>query len=714
LKRITSLEEAIKLFEELYPGHEFNWQRGNGYYLGKCPFHPDSTPSLSVRETEEGIFYNCFGCGKKGRVERLLEGSSPDKGAPEKEESEGVRKALSLLVEECHKELLSLLPSISPLLTAEELVISLEKGNLSASPSLLFKKLGLDSKKEFSYGSQSPFERFELALKHFQVGIITRKAVEKVKESPFVSKYRLFEREGWLVFPYYSLRGRLEGVKFRNIASSSRESRELRLSSSFSYFGGKNALIEGEIMPLFAVEGETDALSLYCDALSPVIAVGSVSRAESLIKDTNLPNSAFVLYFPDYDPFKVESWGAGREVVRVLLRKRRELWKKRRVWKKLFIYCDENGYGEGNKDICDGLKENTLKPYLSGKILELSDAYREIRRQHEKFRQEWAEERISKLKRAGFGGLAQAFAEFVEISPKIPRKLAEVPRTPIKPPLLGIYPPNKVSLVAGQGGTGKTTFCLDLCCRSAVEGKKTLFWTTEHSEDELLQITDRIIASRYAEYEEDVKEMVSILDCPPQKPGILGEELNEDFFGELEYYLRTYDAVFLDPLISFLGVEENKANQIRHFFDRIHEILTRLKKEGLTRYLIILLHTNKLYGEEFKVYNDEYEDTKTKLPDGRVVFRLKDLTKVSLLLRLIRGHSAIYDAARYVELLLFSSPRKKKGKGEVENLESERIVITVKSNFPSGRHKGEGEVIPNLLSPPKAPEETEEDFNFDF
>jgi DNA primase len=40
-------------------------------YLGLCPWHDDSTPSLSV-DREKGL-YNCFGCGESGDVFTLTE-----------------------------------------------------------------------------------------------------------------------------------------------------------------------------------------------------------------------------------------------------------------------------------------------------------------------------------------------------------------------------------------------------------------------------------------------------------------------------------------------------------------------------------------------------------------------------------------------------------------------------------------------------------------
>ncbi len=40
-------------------------------YKGRCPWHDDATPSLSV-DREKGL-YNCFGCGESGDVVTLVE-----------------------------------------------------------------------------------------------------------------------------------------------------------------------------------------------------------------------------------------------------------------------------------------------------------------------------------------------------------------------------------------------------------------------------------------------------------------------------------------------------------------------------------------------------------------------------------------------------------------------------------------------------------------
>jgi CHC2 zinc finger/Domain of unknown function (DUF927) len=47
-------------------GQRVQMRRAGREYLGRCPFHEDKTPSLSVND-ERGVFY-CFGCGEGGDV----------------------------------------------------------------------------------------------------------------------------------------------------------------------------------------------------------------------------------------------------------------------------------------------------------------------------------------------------------------------------------------------------------------------------------------------------------------------------------------------------------------------------------------------------------------------------------------------------------------------------------------------------------------------
>ena len=782
---VNSLEDLAKLFEELFPNHDFRWREMNGYWMGLCPFHDDHTPSFSIREGNDGNFYfKCFGCGKQGGVGTVVqmmkemglieEDYEEEKKARQKRrtnrqvgkasqkttstigsinEKEGKIKSLNQqndgknekneeaelglefgekFIESATIQMAEVVEDFGNIFEQFKGLIEdrfifknfLDSGSnastqekLQASLVLLADKIKL-FRDNWSFAEDDGKARLLNAISYFNLGIITPAVINKLKDKYrdfyyfLERKYRISEKIGWLVFPYYTLKGELAGFKFRNIAESSRSSRDFKFLKKPSYFGGRKAIKDymtdkNNILPLFIVEGETDALAVFCDTFNPVIAIGSVSNISNLLVDS-FPELTFMLYFPDYDPFTLKDWGAGREAVRKLYRERADRYRKsKNSWRKIFVYCDEVGYGDG-KDICDGIYKLPVKHLLSSsKILELKDAVIEIKRQHERFRQTWVAEERQKLREIGLEGLAQALSSFVQVSNIVPVRGRDIKTIDKKhkQPLLGVYPPNKVSLIAGMGGTGKTTYTFYLADRIITEmgdAKKVLIWSTEHSIEEMKEVNDIIVKNRFEEFEEAINSQIYYIDHSPQ-PALNQKtgQFNEDFFSDLEYLLRSYDVVFLDPLISFLGVDENQAHLIRPFFDKVHEILSRLEKEGLVRYLIILLHTNKLGGDEFRIYISDYEDTKTTTSDGRVEFHLRDMEKTRRLMRLIRGSSAIYDAARYIELLLFSTTKTDKRKQQQQDIEirNERIVLTVKANYPSARRLGYGEIIPDLLSP---------------
>ena len=51
-------------------GREVRLKKTGSGYMGLCPFHSEKTPSFSV--SEQGQFFNCFGCGQKGDVYKFV------------------------------------------------------------------------------------------------------------------------------------------------------------------------------------------------------------------------------------------------------------------------------------------------------------------------------------------------------------------------------------------------------------------------------------------------------------------------------------------------------------------------------------------------------------------------------------------------------------------------------------------------------------------
>ena len=54
----------------LFSSFGVSLERKGKSLMGRCPFHEDTTPSLSV-EPEKGL-YHCFGCGESGDVFDLV------------------------------------------------------------------------------------------------------------------------------------------------------------------------------------------------------------------------------------------------------------------------------------------------------------------------------------------------------------------------------------------------------------------------------------------------------------------------------------------------------------------------------------------------------------------------------------------------------------------------------------------------------------------
>jgi DNA primase len=65
--RIKERVDIVALFSTFGVALESKGTR----YMGRCPWHEDGTPSLSV-DREKGL-YNCFGCGESGDAFTLVE-----------------------------------------------------------------------------------------------------------------------------------------------------------------------------------------------------------------------------------------------------------------------------------------------------------------------------------------------------------------------------------------------------------------------------------------------------------------------------------------------------------------------------------------------------------------------------------------------------------------------------------------------------------------
>lgn len=65
---IDDIKQQINIVDVI--GREVNLRKAGSTYKGLCPFHNEKTASFSVNE--QGQYFNCFGCGRKGDVIRFV------------------------------------------------------------------------------------------------------------------------------------------------------------------------------------------------------------------------------------------------------------------------------------------------------------------------------------------------------------------------------------------------------------------------------------------------------------------------------------------------------------------------------------------------------------------------------------------------------------------------------------------------------------------
>ena len=737
-----SLEDWKSLLEKAFPNHDFKWRRGSNYYLGLCPFHDDNSPSFSIAQIGNSYTYKCFACGVSGNCRKFLKAlengelgelGAAEKGGPKKEEGEKSGKerntllsVLSQLIELSHKEAQDLLLEVGQNLSLLEknfvLLSSLfdaaadlrEKGKVALA--LLYRKvkayrsnlLCFDFMKD-ELGEPPNFFAFTKAILSYKVGVITPKVAEFLLASPIgqEEKDKLYnayfkDKEGWVIFPFFDERGRVKGFKVRDISRSSRYSREYSLDKDgIAFFGGNliPTYLEDkeDLTPFFVFEGETDALAFHIDSFLPALAVGGATKLKRLAW-SKFPKFKPTVVVPDFDPMSLDDLGAGRRAVLELERERRRVYKETKEWKEFSVRTKPFPKG---KDLCDALSESYgVKDFLNESLNErLEEAVNTFKAQHDEYVQRIFSQERKKYEQLSIKPLSVVLENFLKVSESLPVKAADVDEERL-PCLLHIYPPNRVSLIAGQGGVGKTHFLTEELVRAIVlayrEGRplKALYWTSEQTEGELLRIAERAFdkfSSITGEERKAVLENLYFLGRPPKEDekAYYKGKLNQDFFSRLKRFFDAYDVIVLDPVLSFLGKEENDAEIIRSFMEGLNLILLYFQKLGKPKYLLLVSHTNKKMGEEFNLFVEDYvvhDHDPVRLERPRI--RIENESKIGALVRLIRGSSAYIDASKLVMLITYSYEQEGKKRRKVH-----RLAVVVKSNLPACAITGYGEIL---------------------
>jgi len=661
-----NLEQAVEIFQKRFLDHNFNWRFYPTRAMGLCPFHDDTRPSFNIYEMDGRFYYKCFACGKSGMV-----------GKSGGEVPRGLKEVRDWLRIACQSALNNY--------KSTALIVKIGKPNL------------------------------EDAIKFYRIGLITQDLISLTPpqlKKLFDEKLGGLEKYlGWFVFPYFSLTGHLVALKLRNVEENSRSSRVLKLVKKPvpCYFGGMGFLKDfikqqdGWVYPCVITEGETDAISVYADSSIPALAVGSASNYRFLLKERLSQYNYFPLIFPDFDQPSLKSPGAGIEA----LFKLEELRRKEQVKEKIYCLVSREVYG-GGKDVNDAIRsgirvQDILK---EGRIEELSTAVQDFKEEWTAYKRERYRKVADKLKEE-LPALAPVYPDFLgleetpyEVNARDLLQMQVIQEEAI----LSRFPVRKISVISAFGGIGKTTWAMITALRIARdEGLKCLLWTTEHDENSLAERL-RVVVALKEFWEEKGLELVSFrINRPEPFITLDGKELNKKAFFELEELLEKYDVLFLDPLLSFVGGEENDNTIIRQVFDAIHEILKKEKFQGKRKAVIFLHHFNKYALRDAKITEKDIQEEK----DGQIYLKMEAVQKLEAS---VRGASAITDSARYVEALI--------------KTDTARYCVTIKTNERT-RKMGYGERIPELpkvdydsqpIEEPQTEAETDyEDFeSFDF
>jgi len=693
IAEIKNLQEFAELFERLFSNHDFAWREYPNRIMGLCPFHGEKRHSFNIFQAPDGTFcYKCFSCGESGSVYKLLKqfGLLKDSGEVRSYGNPLYPVAVEF-VKLAQRELLSL---------------PLDSGRIE----VLFNKI---YKKANNFEDKEKKQLLSSIVDYFGIGIITKNLIEKCRSDENLKKFlsnieekiHISDRIGYFIFPYYTLSGHLSHIKFRDLDGTSRTSRIYKLYKNVvsCFFGGLGFLRnyvkqrDGEVLPVFVTEGETDSMSFFADSFLPCLAVGSASNYKYLLEDRVSQFDFFPVILPDFDPYMLKSAGAGREAIIKLYEERRQ----KKIREKIYVLTDPESYN-GRKDVNDAINDGkSFREILNGSIKELTQARKEFLEDYQEWKYEQFLRKKEKLEK-NIPGFANVYADFLGISDAIEEEEYEFSveqilesETEEYEALLDRFPQYLVSVIASFGGVGKTTFSILTAYRLAFSyynpyELRILVWTTEHRPFSLKKRIKQIENVLSQEEVEIARKQIFFTNRTPVHFVSEKKQLNKKAFELIEKLLEKYDVLFLDPLLSFLGCEENDNSTVRAVFDKLHAILGKFVESGKPKVIVFLHHFNKLAIGNTKIKEEDI----TRYRDSVEI----KYEKVLDLVASVRGASAVVDSARYCEAIV--------------KTDESRYCITIKTNEDCTRREGIGEEVPDLYAYKESEGNNKEDFEF--
>ncbi len=282
---IEKIFDAAEITEVV--GEFVNLKKRGTNFLGLCPFHNEKTPSFSVSPSK-GI-YKCFGCGKGGNaVNFIMEHES----LTYPEALRFLAKKYGIEVEE--KELTA--EQIEEKNTLESLHVVTEFAGKYFSNILKNHKegkaIGLSYLAERGF-REDIIDKFQLGYSLDEWETFTKEALRQGYKKEYLVKTglsiekgdRLFDRfSGRVIFPIYSLSGRMIGFGGRTLKKDKKTAKYLnspesdiyhKSKSLYGIFHAKKSMVQ--LDKCYLVEGYTDVLSFHQSGIENVIASSGTS-----------------------------------------------------------------------------------------------------------------------------------------------------------------------------------------------------------------------------------------------------------------------------------------------------------------------------------------------------------------------------------------------------------------------------------------------------
>ena len=625
-KRTASRQALKRALERLFPAHDFAWRDKPRYTVGKCPWHDDQHPSLSIFPARTTWRFKCHACGKTGDLWTLR-----------REAGEALPTKVAERLERREK--------LIPALWKAGLVLQgvlLERG----CPWLDQKVPGWKAVVEAAQEEGIPVAGLYPAREELERRL-EKEGLSLEELSPYLWPVREngepWDLEGWLAW-FQGRPGEVCRVRVRR--PGSRERLVLEALEEGGLVGLQVFLREKRYAKdALLLEGETDWLALQARALEegqglvPAAAIGGVSSIERAIQEVlpwvDVESPQGVLYYwPDFDLSPKGSPG---------------LW----AGLQFLNACAEEGifcqvifppeYRPG-QDPCDYLREFQLiqddlippQEYVQRVIEELLTLVPETDR---KERENWLRRRIEEE----FGALAKALPprreNELQVIASQARKLlfdaslkAIAENTAPLPDRLGPLeiPRGIVTLLAGTGGVGKGWTTIWLALQLVQEGINVAMLSLEDPCFVLQYRMQKILSKMPTPGEQ--KGKLRVLDSVSLEERVgKGIEDKENVIEAIQnLFIEGFDFVIIDPIVGLFEDENDNA--------KVTKVMTKLNK--LVSYygtnILAVHHTRKWLAGPKKpdalTREDLYESVRgaTALVNGvRQVFVVKRNSKLS-------------------------------------------------------------------------------------